>query len=293
MIRARSARRFSQSSHGANSIRSRHGLAPPARQTSGDHALDGLQRHQLYDAPVPSFSFSTDGGSDRGSIFASPGHTPHPPRTPTIKFGTEEIVHKYQPSGLGSGAPATHERRDVSHRTPSPNPSPNAYNNYNLPAIQESSVEGLPLRQPRPLPAITPSLNTSSLDIPGGPRTAPATVFAPQISHSRTDPFDAPPPATASATTFRLHTDSGYRSNQQQRSISEGGDVDGEAAWRRERGHRVPHLRQTSNRSYPKGEDDKEESVSLVHNPSLESLDDEESRGGIRLVQPSSSSGRF
>ena len=317
MIRARSARRLSQSSRGASTIRSRNGMGTPRQSFGGgrlDPSFDGLQRHQLYDAPVPSFSF-TDTGSDRVSMFASPGHTPQPPRTPTIKFGTEEIVHKYQPSALGSGALATHERRDVSNRSFSP-----SSNTYSLPVIQEGSVEGLPLRQPRPVPAVLgrPSLSTSAID--SGLRTAPAAIFSGgqspdedgDISNSSSpyhvDPFDAPTlPATAdpSTSSFRLHSRPELMMvGNAERSFSESAVDDGSrAAWRRERererghgghGHRHNHNR-TSSRSYPKtgGDEDREESVSLVHNPSLDSLegvDVQPEPGGIRLVQ---STGRF
>ncbi|KAI5121570.1 hypothetical protein M0805_000750 [Coniferiporia weirii] len=279
MIRARSVRRMSMSSRTASTVRSRHGQGP-------DSQFEGYQRHQLYDAPMPSLSI--DGNSERGSVFAAPGLSPLPPRQSTIKFGTEDVVHKYPTKGLGSEL-ATHERRDVSYRSFSPG---NISLNSMTPVDEEpvkGSTEGLSLQHPRPQhfatgpPAVSDSDSGSS---PGPLRTAPATVFASQKNLPWKDPF-AESPATAVGSSF-----SGGAATQPLPSRSRFSPDDDVGSGWRSRGQR----RSSSDRRYPKGIDDREESVSLVHSPSLDedtNASDEENvmHGGIRLV--GSSSGRF
>ncbi|KAG1724040.1 magnesium transporter NIPA-domain-containing protein, partial [Suillus occidentalis] len=98
IIRARSARKMSQSSrHASSSLRGRPDGLPST--THENNAYDGLTRHQLYDAPVPRLS-----ETDRASSFS--------PRRPAIKFGSQDLVHSYRPPGSGD-ADATHEHRDA------------------------------------------------------------------------------------------------------------------------------------------------------------------------------------
>ncbi|KAH8118976.1 DUF803-domain-containing protein [Phellopilus nigrolimitatus] len=263
MIRARTARRMSMSSHTASSIRSRQ------RNRDSESQFDGLQRHQLYDAPVPSL----DMGSERGSTFTPTGHSPFPPRTPTIKFEREDVVHKYPTKGLGTEL-ATHERRDVSYHPPSPGQT---WPNPLTPVNEEpgkGSTDRLLLQQPRPQHAST-----------GLPPI--------QKSLPRHDPF-VDSPATSIGSSF-----GGAAATQPlppRTRFSPVSDDDSQNAWRRERGR--GHRRASSDRRYPRGEDDREESMSLVREPSLDdgshSLSDEDDsmrRGGIRLVDPSP--GRF
>lgn len=298
MIRARSARRLSQ----ASTIQSRHGLPIPRTPGSGSESrYDGLQRHQLYDAPVPSFSI--DAVSDNSSIFASPGLTPQPPRTPTIKFGSEDVVHKYPTRGLGAEL-ATHEIRDAAHRSSSIGQT--SFNTVStLEPISEGSVVGLPLQQPRPQVASTPLSNLPDLDRSSTPRTAPAAVYGNYTHPPRRDPFDYSP-ATAAGTSFAVGgAVAGVRSAvtqplPQRSRFEEEDDV--QAAWERSKEHRGHKNAVSSSeqrgRGYPRGarDDDREESLSLVHNPSLEEFntdtddpEDEARRGGIRLVEQSSS----
>jgi len=306
IIRARSARRLSQSSKGTGNFSTgSYGLPSNPRQYRDPYS--GMQRHQLYDAPVPSFS--GDGISDHASIATSA-----PPRTPTIKFGTEEVVHKYRPTGAGD-ASATHERRDISQRTGSPNP-------LGLQPIAEASLDGLPLHRPTPQPAFQASLSSGELSSTRinapSPQSAPATLFPGNLgagSAQLIDPFDQLP-ATAGASTFGSGGKYGDRNRlsstqplPQRSRFGSGNASDEEEVWRREgQSHKVHaprHSRVSSDRrGYPRNEDDKEESVSLVHGPSLrDDLDDDQSlengddddihQGGIRLVGQSSSGRRF
>ncbi|KLO15377.1 DUF803-domain-containing protein [Schizopora paradoxa] len=304
IIRERSARRLSQSSKGTgNFSNGSYGLPSNPRPQNRD-PYSGMQRHQLYDAPVPSFS--GDGISDRASVATSA------PRTPTIKFGTEEVVHKYRPTGAGD-ASATHERRDVINRTASPNP-------LGLQPIAEASVDGLPLHQPSPQPAFATSPAaelSSSRFLSPSPKSAPATLFPPGnpgIGNVQlVDPFEKLP-ATAGASTFGSVGKFGDRNRLSstqplpQRSRFSDMDEDDEG-WRRDsQSHRVQaprHSRVASDRrGYPRNEDDREESISLVQDASLrddvgddneyDNVDDDDIReGGIRLVGQSSDGRRF
>lgn len=305
IIRERSARRLSQSSKGTgNFSNGSYGLPSNPRPQTRD-PFSGMERHQLYDAPVPSFS--VDGISDRASVATSA------PRTPTIKFGTEEVVHKYRPTGSGD-AGATHERRDVIHRTASPNP-------LGLQPIAEASADGLPLHQPTPQPALSTSSVaelTSSRFLTPSPKSAPATLFPGNPSAGTTqlvDPFEQLP-ATAGASTFGPVGKFGDRNRLSstqplpQRSRFGSGDLDkDDEDWNRDsQSHQIQAPRHgrvaSERRGYPRNADDREESVSLVHDASLrddlvddqdyDNVDDDDIRdGGIRLVGQSSDGRRF
>lgn len=229
-----------------------------------------MQRHQLYDAPVPSFS--VDGASDRGSF--APG-----PRTPTIKYATEDVVHKYNPTSSGA-AGALHEVRDNHLRSVSPG---------SLTPIAETGVDGLPLQHPRPQHA----LSSASADLEAGLRSAPATTFA--VKQQLGDPF-ADSPATAHGSTFTISGASTQPLPPRSR-FSDTGEDESQAS-KRQRGPRPLHSRKPSDQRYPRtaSQDDKEESISLVRSPSVDgdssTDDDDVRRGGIRLVEPSAP-GRF
>lgn len=288
IIRARSARRLSQSSKmtGSASFASGHyGLPSNPRDP-----LAGMQRHQLYDAPVPAFS--ADGISDRGSIST----TALPPRTPTIKFGTEEVIHKYLPTSSGDSG-ATHERREVSHRSVSPNTA--------LQSIAESSgsTDGLTLVQPRPQTASSSFLSTSNLNVGGqapSPKSAPANLFDPSGASSRfQDPFDDLP-ATASGAYGDRSRGSVTQPLPHRATFGDDRDRD---LWEEPRKGRLHTHRPSERRDYPKGsvDLDRDESISLVNDPAddddydIPDADDADSinKGGIRLVGQSSGRGRF
>ncbi|KAL5528613.1 hypothetical protein ACEPAF_7749 [Sanghuangporus sanghuang] len=257
MIRARSVRRLSMSDQ--SSLRSR-------RTTAIEGQFDGLQRHQLYDAPVPTFH--------RDASMQSRA----PPRTPTIKFDSEDVVHKYPTKGLGSEL-ATHERRPT---------SPGHISMVSMEPIKEEvSPEGPSLEQPRPKHAFLNFPPVDTFDNSMALRTAPANLFASQKNLPREDPFDAAP-ATSYGTAFTVKGNAtSPLPNTSRFSPPSEEDGSGSASRRQGRGHR----RTSSDRRYPKGADDKEESVSLVRSPSPEEIpspsdDDDLRQASVRLVGP-------
>jgi hypothetical protein len=115
IIRARTARRMSQSSSNSH-----HRVRPPGAAAPYDHtaswmssglpppsdSLAGMKRHQLYDAPVPR--------DDASSIRAPSVRSELVTKRPTIKFDDQEIVHSYSRPGQPQ-SPATHEHRQAIH----------------------------------------------------------------------------------------------------------------------------------------------------------------------------------
>ncbi|KAG6818806.1 hypothetical protein H0H93_001475 [Arthromyces matolae] len=148
IIRARSARRMSQSSNRTvnHRIRTVHPSAPydrdsalrPWSHMSNTPALhldehpSGLKRHQLYDAPVPS-----------GDVSSIPG-SPLAGKRPTIKFDSQDLVHQYDRPGTGD-AHVTEHRKAIGTPTTTGYPP--------LPSIPYTGTEGLP-----PPPASTSDL---------------------------------------------------------------------------------------------------------------------------------------
>lgn len=225
IIRARSARRLSQSMHDAHSVRPRHGFPSGTPDPQGAPAY--LERHQLYDNPMPRRKESM-AGSDIGDISLRSG----PPRTPTIKFGDQDVAHYYH----GPGEPAGAQHHVVS-RLGSPIP-----------------------RQP----------SSISADLERGLSSAPASqrsFYSPPPS----DPFQSTP-ATAVTAGFPsvLYDDDPPHPTHSHRYQS------------------------SSGRHYPRsgGADDRDESMSLVHEPPQDKDTESESdadldgppQGGIRLL---------
>ncbi|KAF5386074.1 hypothetical protein D9615_002686 [Tricholomella constricta] len=145
IIRARSARRMSQSSTHTNHRIRPVGAAAPYDRESGmrpwshgspsmnpsplrlDELPNGLKRHQLYDAPMP---LHTDANST-SSIHGSPAMA----KRPTIKFDSQDVVHQYDRPGTGDAVLTEHRRAVGSPITPGYPP---------LPSLPHSMTEGLP-----------------------------------------------------------------------------------------------------------------------------------------------------
>ncbi|KAG6824908.1 hypothetical protein H0H92_005438 [Tricholoma furcatifolium] len=113
IIRARSARRMSQSSSvhhirpvGSNAPYVRDSAPRPWSHSSfnpphlDDHP-SGLQRHQLYDAPMPSGDIHST-----SSVHGSPLMG----KRPTIKFDSQDVVHQYDRPGTGDAHVTEHRR---------------------------------------------------------------------------------------------------------------------------------------------------------------------------------------
>lgn len=121
LMRARSERRLSQSSRSTGSVRLPRGMAvggsmlgnhdglPFSSIQLTDHSYDGLTRHALYDAPMPP-SMRGD-STDRESEFTTT--STQSPRRTAIKFGAQDVVHSYAPTGNRSSQ-AVHALRMTS-----------------------------------------------------------------------------------------------------------------------------------------------------------------------------------
>ena len=114
IIRARTVKRMSQSSHHTSNLRMRpSGAAAPYDATASWMSSagmplpqEGMKRHQLYDAPVPR---------DDVSSFRAPSvHSDAVTKRPTIKFDSQDMVHQYSRPGQPQ-SPATHEHRQAVH----------------------------------------------------------------------------------------------------------------------------------------------------------------------------------
>lgn len=316
IIRARSARRMSQSSGqtnyrtrpvGAGAPYDRDSAPQPRTGSPGMHSsplndqLGGIKRHQLYDAPMPS----TGEVNSASSIMGSPAMA----KRPTIKFDSQDVVHQYDRPGTGDDRTTEHRRAVGSPMTPGYPP---------LPMPPTSRTDGLPIINPGRVDLLgtdndsLPSHDESSMSAGGsgsgldnGSRqtlllptsrfthdhevhSAPPTI-SPRFArpgggrlHSR-DIFDQQSPSTGTLLSFPSVTDSA-RSDMwdedeaaRERKISDRGRAD---------------------KRYPRGagDDDREESVSLWQRSGRDDDDDDndgtsplspvDSAGGIRLVTP-------
>ncbi|KAJ7803746.1 magnesium transporter NIPA-domain-containing protein [Mycena olivaceomarginata] len=101
IIRARSARRMSQASMAGRPPGAGAPFDRGGRQNSTNPRLGAanLQRHQLYDAPMPLDPETRSARSD--SIAAGPVSPGIAKRT-TIKFDAQDMVHQYHPTGPGT-----------------------------------------------------------------------------------------------------------------------------------------------------------------------------------------------
>ncbi|KAF9490678.1 DUF803-domain-containing protein, partial [Pleurotus eryngii] len=117
IIRARSARRLSQSSRrtstpgiaaGSTAYDIEAAHAFPDRivvqsPTAEREALAGMTRHQLYDAPVPR---------PASSALSPPSSPSAISKRPTIKFDSQDVVHQYSRPGTGDNS-VIHQHREA------------------------------------------------------------------------------------------------------------------------------------------------------------------------------------
>jgi hypothetical protein len=254
IIRARSARRMSQSKPPRRAFDVEGVPYSIDRITTGPDALKGMTRHQLYDAPVPRASDGismVSNTSDLSPGALSPGAQQD--RRPTIKFDNKEVVHQYRTPGMGDDT-ATHEHRDAPHAGYPPAAKP-------PPPIEEDPATPLAsIRQKESLPPHFQGLDSSTA------RPQVNTRIAPRVNARDVFSEDGPLPSSDSCSS------------------------DGKTPWgsREERRERE---RTAKGKSYPKNDDDKEETIRLW-NQGRQSLDDsasEDSHKGVRLVEPGSS----
>jgi len=270
IIRARSARRMSQSSgiSGNSSRLAAVGHGAPASSSSfaasNFNHYGGVQRHQLFDPPVPR------GDVPENDAISLSSH-PSTRKATTIKFGEQDVVHSYHRGTTGKDDLATHEHRiprassplassPVAFAQPRFSPSGNV-------SGSPSNLQQSPVTKLEPPPRFDLGVNE--------PRSAPPAVGLVETAYR--DPFERGP---ATATLPSFHSTPA---------------LDDDLGPRR-------HRRQGSSRAYPKtdnGNDDAEERVSLW-NPERDSTGEdidisvspESSHGTVRLVG-SSRPGRF
>ncbi|KZP34213.1 DUF803-domain-containing protein [Athelia psychrophila] len=265
IIRANTARRMSRSSRGNSSLRNRTSAAPGRESydvEAGEAAtpvlgsgFNGMTRHQLYDAPVPR------SGMDRSDSYAT-----SPDRRPTIKFDPQDLVHQYNPTGQGELS--THEARNAHHGYPYP-PIPNTTSPSPLAGsprgadISETNLANMSA-------PVTPD-GRSSRDPPrlGLPAMSPSFYAAPQKASTELDR------GQSLSTLPSADSESSLNATPPWEETVKG------------KGHTHRY-----GRSYPRGDDDREESVHLWDGDSRQSLDDDDTSakavaGGIRLVNPS------
>ncbi|KAF8843059.1 DUF803-domain-containing protein [Paxillus ammoniavirescens] len=317
IIRARSAR-MSQSSRGGSSVRTDvRGMGvgggmvgnldgvPFSALQHGDHAYDGLTRHQLYDAPVPSTS--TRGQSQ--SIDRQSSSTQSPRRT-AIKFGSQDLVHSYNPPG-SSDSQAIHALRTTTVPADLDGQAPSSF--LYPPSSNAPSIPGRPLEVITSAPSTPGSsssqLHSQSIVIPTRANDEPLapTIPAKYTSPVENDPFETP--TTPSMSAFPSSSDllannsyvdvtgngivespyegslGSYRSGSSPQTLytapthSSQEDAD--------RPRRARRSNSTSqSRKYPRGVDDAEESISLWERSPIEEEDSGRGRAGVRLVQP-------
>ncbi|KAF9455701.1 magnesium transporter NIPA-domain-containing protein [Collybia nuda] len=309
IIRARSARRMSQSSGrpdyrirpvGAGAPYDRESTLPawqPGATSSprmySSPLQDDITRHQLYDAPVP-----------RRDTASSIHGSPMVGKRPTIKFDSQDVVHQYDPPGTG-------DDRKTEHRRAVGSPAASGY--PPLPAVPPRFSDGLPTHSDNTLDLLglhdvssnlgeASSSNRDSgsthqtLELPSlrfannsEVRSAPPTMdrrFAESGLPGRMQARDIydKSPSTGTLLSFPSVTDSGRSEAWEDDDIVQGKDK------------RVQEKEQErSSKRYPRGagDDDREESVSLWRRSGGDDDDDDntssplaDSPGGIRLVQP-------
>ncbi|KAI0246463.1 magnesium transporter NIPA-domain-containing protein [Lactifluus subvellereus] len=240
IIRARTARRLSRSSHGSvhssqyRAPNSRLDVergdlknSPPVPAKAGHYGA--MQRHQLFDPPVPRLDIPE---FDSISMSSQPST-----RKPTIKFGEQDVVHSYHRSTAGKDDLAKHERRVAPHNT-SPLSSPHSL-------VQPSTSPPQNPRRSSPTQRQSPESPNSGRRSRYDPESGELHSAPPRVGESGEtyrDPFGG---SSASATLPSFPS-----------TTSLGNDIQP----RRQRFSRQP-----SSRDYPKGNkaEDVEERMSL------------------------------
>ncbi|KAJ7140944.1 magnesium transporter NIPA-domain-containing protein [Mycena epipterygia] len=122
IIRARSARRLSQASMAGRPPGAGAPFDRTGNNSTNPRLPAGLQRHQLYDAPMPGIDL--EARSQRSDSNATAGGRPEVAKRTTIKFDSQDVVHQYHPTG-----PGTPRRDDAAihmHRPAFESPSPSS-----------------------------------------------------------------------------------------------------------------------------------------------------------------------
>ncbi|KAF9483113.1 DUF803-domain-containing protein [Pholiota conissans] len=320
IIRARTVKRMSQSSQHKSHLRARPpGAAAPydatvswmssAGMPGASEGLSGMQRHQLYDAPVPR---------DDASSFRAPSvHSELVNKRPTIKFDSQEIVHSYSRPGQPQ-SPATHEHRQAVHGSmllhsgypplpPLPEPRDSVAATGDLIGMETPVIPALPgppsVGSRTPVASSTPQTATIPLAISNEHvvHSAPPTMYqrvgrpglTPPVRKDSREVFDR-----TTMLSFPSVTDSSPSEwndeDLERMQITAGLNPAPKTKSDREKSKEREKTR--TPKKYPKGldEDDLEESESLWRKGTRSSTESDtdlppDSMGSIRLVPPSSS----
>ncbi|KAF7315609.1 DUF803-domain-containing protein [Mycena indigotica] len=313
IIRARSARRMSQSSVAS---RPPGAMAPydrtRANSTNPRLGPDSIQRHQLYDAPMPSLDLenrSTRSDSTATGVGVQ--------KRTTIKFGAEDVIHQYHPTGPGTprrDEHAIHTNRpafDSPAVSPGPLPDHSGYPPRTRADTEPTSgVAGIgaagskdllladvddsvPLRhQTLSLPEAYSSENST--------QSAPSTAVPRMPPARRMDSRDifnegggqvsaGDSPQSGTLLSFPSVTDSARSANWE-----DGGPLPPVPSLPTVSGSPAGSQRSNASKRYPLsgGQEDQDESVRLWERggrdspTGTESTESATSAGGIRLVQP-------
>ncbi|KAK7043109.1 hypothetical protein VNI00_008463 [Paramarasmius palmivorus] len=307
IIRARSARRMSQSSRTSGILPRPAGAAAPYDpgqpwlSPPRSHApLDGVKRHQLYDPPMPSPSLAAaTRGDDASSLAPSATNSQIMNKRPTIKFDNQDLVHQYRAPGTGNrdarDDTAMHEVRPA---VGSPGPIPQQFSGA-------SGESGYPLG---PISTTAPPENllfseSPTSSTPPPPRSQGQVLSMPMYGRDDSDPASAPPTMYQPFKPLQTRKDSREIFTNRDTLLSFPSVTDSARSYDESSTGSSRNDRGRTPKKYPKGagEDDREESVSLwrrdgEQTPSPTDLSPETSPtslGGIRLVTTSGGPNKF
>ncbi|KAK1221274.1 hypothetical protein PQX77_015934 [Marasmius sp. AFHP31] len=303
IVRARSARRMSQTSRTSALQPRPHGAAAaydpgqpwlsPAQVSPGPH---GMRRHQLYDPPVqpgsPSIAAATQ-GDDGGSMRSVPSvNSQILNKRPTIKFDNTDLVHQYHPPGSATTRMDPYAKHE--HRPAQGSPSPAVKH------LAGGADAGYPLH---PLNTKTkPEERSLLFSESPSPEDSPTSLFGrdasvphsapPTMAHQR---FKQPVPGRMDSR--EIFADDNRETMLSFPSVTDSArSYDGEE---RVSGDGSSHRGRPEKRYPQRPGDNREESVGLVNKgdrdrtPTPPSADELEAHGGIRLVTTSSELNRF
>lgn len=270
IIRARSARRMSQNSRLSGSRFGSGGRSSDAEALSSpiQDQYSGMKRHQLWDAPVPrsnSFQLAGRAGSDPDLERMSTTSSTPRDRKQTIKFGDQDVVHQYRPTGQGGNTiddAATHEHRLAHHGLSSP-PLPPLPDSAARDRSISSLIEG---GSPNASGSNVALYAPSDADPPL--RTAPANLGPGAPYGQYSDPFSSTASNLSSYPSSSMDDDERERAHSHRRLFERGST----SSSRRDSSRGV--------KNYPKirGSEEEEERQRLV---GVKSDDEDEFTGGV------------
>ncbi|KAH8077493.1 magnesium transporter NIPA-domain-containing protein [Cristinia sonorae] len=261
IVRAKSARRMSMSSRNTSTMRSRNGVPHEDRPSRADSFFQGMRRHQLYDPPM--HTPDREGSVDRISLASQPGR-PSQQRVQTIKFGDQDLIHSYHTPGTGDDS-VIHEARPsyipMNSRDvpPLPQLSPPPEVDEETPLSAPPMLSGLDFHDPfaRPHP-IDPFANS--------PSTTTLATFPSSISSIASEPDSLRAVVGLTSSPERERPPSFHHSTPPRPAAHTHTSSTGSHH------HNIFGRGRSPHKGYPRGDeqDDRDESISLVHTPNEE-----------------------